>query len=416
MTYTRRYENFLIAVLFLTWGTVFLDRMAQLYLAPYIIADLHMSNEQVGIMASVTGLAWAVSTVLFGALSDRIGRRTVLIPAVFAFSLLSWISGMAHSYEQLLLIRALLGFAEGPCFSVIMALMEESSEPKRRATNIGLVISAASLVGLGVAPVLTTQIAGHFGWRWAFFVAGLPGIILGLMIIFYVAEPRTQADNPAARAGKSAGPASIGEFFSVLRYRNVLLCCVGAACNLTLLFLLNVFGPLYITQVAGQAPTTAGFILGATGLGAFIWGFVLPGLSDKTGRKPMLLINAFTSGLVPLLLLVPMLYANLWLMALLLIAFTGGQSIAALTQVIIPTETIPRQVAAAGIGLATMFAEFVGATVAPAIGGKLAQSHGLPLTLWGAVGSMVVLFIATLFMRETAGVAAAAKPAVAASA
>ena len=339
MTYTRRYENFLIAVLFLTWGTVFLDRMAQLYLAPYIIADLHMSNEQVGIMASVTGLAWAVSTVLFGALSDRIGRRTVLIPAVFAFSLLSWISGMAHSYEQLLLIRALLGFAEGPCFSVIMALMEESSEPKRRATNIGLVISAASLVGLGVAPVLTTQIAGHFGWRWAFFVAGLPGIILGLMIIFYVAEPRTQADNPAARAGKSAGPASIGEFFSVLRYRNVLLCCVGAACNLTLLFLLNVFGPLYITQVAGQAPTTAGFILGATGLGAFIWGFVLPGLSDKTGRKPMLLINAFTSGLVPLLLLVPMLYANLWLMALLLIAFTGGQSIAALTQVIIPTET-----------------------------------------------------------------------------
>lgn len=416
MKYTRRYENFLVAVLFLTWGTVFLDRMAQLYLAPYIIPDLHLSNEQVGLLASITALAWAVSTVLFGAVSDRVGRRTVLIPAVFAFSLLSWLSGMAQSFEQMMLIRALLGFAEGPCFSVIMAITEESSEPNRRAPNVGFVISAASLVGLALAPVLTTQVAAHFGWRWAFFVAGIPGIILGLLILFYVAEPRTQADNPAARANRPAGPSGLREYFSVLGYRNMLLCCLIAAANLTWLFLLSVFAPLYITQVAGQAPTTAGFILGASGLGAFFCGFILPGVSDRIGRKPMLLINAVTTGVVPLLLLIPGLYDQLWLMALLMFLFTGGQSMSALALVIIPTETIPPQLAATGIGLATMFAEIVGATVAPAIGGTLAQFYGLPLTMWGASGAMVVAFVVTLFLRESAPSAAAAKPQVVASA
>ena len=415
MAYTRRYENFLVVVLFLTWGTVFLDRMAQLYLAPYIIPDLHLSNEQVGILASVTALAWAVSTVLFGAISDRVGRRNVLIPAVFAFSLLSWVSGVVQSYEQMLLVRALLGFAEGPCFSVIMAIMEESSESKRRASNVGVVISAASLVGLALAPVLTTQVAAHFGWRWAFFVAGMPGIVLGLLITIYVIEPRQQAGNPAATADAPAGPATLGEFFSVLRYRNMLLCCVIAAANLTFLFLLNVFAPLYVTQVAGQAPTTAGFILGASGLGAFFGGIFWPGVSDRIGRKPTLLINAVTTGLVPLLLLVPALYANFWLLALLMVAFMGGQSLAALSLVIIPTETVPRQVAATAIGLATMFAELVGATVAPAIGGTLAQSYGLPLTLWGAAGAMAVLFIATLFLEETVQIATSPKPPIVAS-
>jgi len=416
VTYTRRYENFLVMVLFLTWGTVFLDRMAQLYLAPYIIPDLHMSNQQVGILASVTALAWAASTVLFGAISDRVGRRAVLIPAVFAFSLLSWISGAVQSYEQMLLVRALLGFAEGPCFSVIMAIMEESSETERRAPNVGVVISAASLVGLALAPVLTTQVAAHFGWRWAFFVAGIPGIILGFLIAIYVIEPRQQAGNPAAHRGRPAGPASVGEYFAVLRYRNMLLCCVIAAANLTFLFLLNVFAPLYITQVAGQAPTTAGFILGASGLGAFFGGIIWPGVSDRIGRKPTLLINSVTTGLVPLLLLVPALYWNLWLMALLMFAFTGAQSLAALSLVIIPTETVPRQVAATGIGLATMFAEVVGATVAPAVGGNLAQSYGLPLTLWGAAAAMVVLFIVTLFLQETVKAATAPKPPIVASA
>jgi MFS family permease len=141
MDHSKRYENTLVAILFLTWGTVFLDRMSQLYLAPYIVPEFHLTHSQVGMLASVLAITWAISTLVFGALSDRIGRRPILIPAVFAFSILSWLSGIAHSFHQLLLIRALMGIAEGPCWSIMTALIEESSTPTRRGRNIGIVVS-----------------------------------------------------------------------------------------------------------------------------------------------------------------------------------------------------------------------------------------------------------------------------------
>ncbi|MGA8554807.1 MAG: hypothetical protein WB630_10335 [Candidatus Acidiferrales bacterium] len=101
----------------------------------------------------------------------------------------------------------------------------------------------------------------------------------------------------------------LGDYFSILRYRNIGLCCLGAAGFISWLFLSNVFAPLYITEVAHQAPTTAGFLLGASGLGSFIVGFLLPSLSDRLGRKPVLLAMAAMSSLVPLALLISPLYA-----------------------------------------------------------------------------------------------------------
>jgi sugar phosphate permease len=61
MDYSKRYESTLAAILFLTWGTVFLDRMSLLYLSPYIVPEFHLSHSQVGMLASVLAITWAVS-------------------------------------------------------------------------------------------------------------------------------------------------------------------------------------------------------------------------------------------------------------------------------------------------------------------------------------------------------------------
>jgi len=390
---SRRYENTLVAILFFTWGTVFLDRMSQLYLAPYFAPEFHLNREQIGTLASVLAIAWAASTFLFGALSDRVGRRPVLIPAVLAFSALSWISGLAHSYHQLLLIRALMGIAEGPTWSIMTALIEESSPPTRRGRNIGLVVSAAALVGLAAAPVLTTQIASRWGWRSAFFVAGIPGLLAGLLIWRFVKEPS---------AGETAThrKPSLPEYVSILRYRNIWLCCLGATGFMSWLFALNVFAPLYITEVAHQPATTAGFLLGASGLGSFFLGFLLPSLSDRVGRKPVLLVMAAASALVPLAFLVPALYAYPLLLAAIVFAANTGQGIASLVMVLIPTESVPAQFRATSIGLTTLAGEIMGATGAPLLAGALAEKHGLGLTMWLAAGGSAVLFLAALFVRE----------------
>ena len=392
---SRRYENTLVAILFFTWGTVFLDRMSQLYLAPYFAPEFHLNREQIGTLASVLAIAWAASTFLFGALSDRVGRRPVLIPAVLAFSALSWISGLAHSYHQLLLIRALMGIAEGPTWSIMTALIEESSPPTRRGRNIGLVVSAAALVGLAAAPVLTTQIASRWGWRSAFFVAGIPGLLAGLLIWRFVKEPS---------AGETAThrKPSLREYVSILRYRNIWLCCLGATGFMSWLFALNVFAPLYITEVAHQPATTAGFLLGASGLGSFFLGFLLPSLSDRVGRKSVLLGMAAASALVPLAFLVPALYAYPLLLAAIVFVAKTGQGIASLVMVLVPTESVPTQFRATSIGLTTLAGEIMGATGAPLLAGALAEKHGLGLTMWLAAGGSAVLFLAALFVREPA--------------
>ena len=399
MNSSKRYESTLVAILFVTWGTVFLDRMSQLYLAPYFAPEFHLNDEQIGILASAMAISWAISGLLFGAVSDRFGRRRVLIPAVFVFSALSWVSALARSFEELLLIRALMGIAEGPCWSVITAIIEESSPHHRRGRDVGIVVSAAALVGLSAAPVLTTQVASHFGWRWAFFVAGIPGIIMGLLIWKFVREPdRTQAEHAFHH-----GRAALKDYLSILRFRNIWLSCLGSIGFMSWLFLTNVFAPLYITQIAHQEATTAGFLLGATGLGSFFLGFLLPSLSDRIGRKSTLLAIAAMSAVVPIALQMPSLYAYPWLLAAIIFATNGGQAIASLIVVLVPAESVPDQFAATAIGTTTLAGEIIGATVIPTVGGALAEQYGLRMPLLMAAGGMLVLLVAGVFLRETAG-------------
>jgi MFS family permease len=372
--------------------------MSQMYLAPFFAPEFHLSSEQIGILASVVAIAWAVSAFFFGALSDRIGRRRILVPAVFLFSVLSWLSGMVHSFSELLLVRALLGVAEGPCWSVITAIIEETSPPSRRGRNVGVVVSAAALVGLAAAPVLTTQVAARFGWRWAFFIAGIPGLVMGAFLWKFVKEP--------GRAESGAGHRSVArlsDYLSLLRFRNMWLSCIGAAGFMCWLFLMNVFAPLYITEVMHEAPTTAGFLLGASGLGGFFLGFVFPAISDRLGRKPVLLTMAVLSAIVPLSLQVSGLYRFPWLLAAILFLCNAGQGIAALIIVLVPAETVPPQFSATAIGLATLAGEVMGATVAPTLGGAMAEKFGFRMPLLMSAGGMAVLFAVALCLKETRG-------------
>ena len=388
------YEFTLVVLLFVTWGTVFLDRMSVLYLAPYVAPALHLSRAQVGLVASSLAVAWALSGLVVGAISDRVGRRPVLLPAVFAFSILSGMTGLVRSFAQLFAVRTLMGLAEGPTWATITATIEESSAPQRRGRNVGVVVSAAALVGMAAAPVLTTQIAARIGWRAAFFVAGLPGIVLGLILWKFLREP---GDEKAA-----AHKPVLSEYFSLLRYRNMWLCCVGSAGFMTWLWVMHTFAPLYITEVNRNSATFAGFILSASGLGAFVWGLILPWMSDRTGRKPALLLVAAISAVVPLTYQAPFLIHHPWLMALAGFVANGGQGIAALTLVIIPTETVPAGFTATAIGLATLVGEMVGGTLAPAISGAIADRHGLGASLWIAAGGAFAVFLVGLFMKETA--------------
>jgi MFS family permease len=101
-----------------------------------------------------------------GTVSDRVGRRRVLTPAIPVFSLLAGASGLAGNFASLLLLRGLMGLAEGAFTPASVASTAEASNPNRRGFNQGLQLSLFALLGLGVGPILATQFIGLVpSWR-----------------------------------------------------------------------------------------------------------------------------------------------------------------------------------------------------------------------------------------------------------
>jgi predicted MFS family arabinose efflux permease len=403
--HSSRYETGLVVLLFLTWGTVFLDRMSVNYLAafPAFLRQFDLNETRIGLLSSVLALSWAASSLVFGAISDRVGRRPILIPAVFIFSALSWLSGITQRLSQLLLVRMLMGAAEGPTWSTITATIEESSSSRHRGRNVGIVVSAAALVGHAVAPVLTTQIGARFGWRAAFFAAGAPGIILGVLLWRYLREPRKYLGARQAQpGGHGSHPISLSAYLSVLRHRNMWFCCLASAGFMTWLWVMHAFAPPYITGILKRSGTFAGWVVGAGGLGEFLWGWTFPWLSDRWGRKPVLMYVALVSAFVPLTYQMPFLISHPWLMAAAGFVANGGQGMAALVLVLIPTESVSPLLAGTAIGLTTLVGEVFGGTLAPTISGAIADRFGLATPLCIAAAGAIAVFAAAIFIKETA--------------
>ncbi|WP_457792363.1 MFS transporter [Pseudomonas syringae] len=182
------YENVLLCVLFLTFGFVFFDRLALSFLFPFTARELQLSNSHLGMLSSVLALAWAISGTLVGAWSDRRGvRKPLLIAAVILFSLCSALSGLVAGFLSLLLFRAIMGLAEGPILPLSQSMMVEASSPHRRGLNMGLLQgSAAGLLGAVIGPPVLIALAQAYGWRHAFIVSLLPGLLIAWLIWRYV--------------------------------------------------------------------------------------------------------------------------------------------------------------------------------------------------------------------------------------
>jgi sugar phosphate permease len=391
--YSRRYEVGLVALLFVGWGAVYLDRMALPFLSPYIKPDLRLNDAQIGNLNAAVALGWAASTFLMGALSDRVGRKPVLVPALFATAFLSVLSGLVATYSTLLVIRGLLGVAEGPIWATLAALVSESSAPKTRSANVAIVLSAASVIGLAIAPVLLTQIASHYTWHVAFFVAGGPVLLVAILVLFYAREP-------GAHGGVQEHPKpTLTDFRLMALSPNLWICALGAGAFLGWLYLLNGFGPLYIAEGMHRDPRVAGLVMGSSGLGGVVMGLLMVWWSGRIGRKPAALIMSVLAVAAPLLLLARSLYEPIWLLAALEFLFTCSIGITTLLLVIAAAESVPPNTAAAAIGAVSMAGEVIGATTMPAIGGRLAISYGLKAPLLLAALSAALLAVAVSVLR-----------------
>ena len=392
---SARYQALLVGLLSLNFGIVFFDRNALNFLMPFVQPDLRLTNTQVGLLASALSLTWSFAAFGIGRLSDVTGnRKLLLILTTVAFSLCSFMTGIAQTFLLLLGARLLMGAAEGGVMPISHAMVASEVAPEHRGIAQGVAQNFGSnLLGSFVAPVLLVAFAKAFGWREAFFLAGLPGLVSAALIWWLIREP----DMPRpTRVAADAGSA----WLEVFRVPNVLICCALATLLVSYLVICWAFMPLYLTQVRGLPAESMGWLMGTLGISATIGSFAVSGLSDRIGRRPVMIAMPLIGIILPLGALY--FQGSLWILAAIFFLGWGLVGVFPLFMATVPSESVDPLKVATALGLCMGTGEVLGGVLSPSLAGLAADAWGLGAPLWIMFGLCAAAGLLAFGLEETA--------------
>jgi len=389
------YEWRAVALLATGFGLVGLDRFIILPLFPTMMKDLGLDYQDLGLIASAFSIAWGLAAILMGGLSDKIGRRLTLIPAVIVFSLFAGCSGLANGLMGLLMIRILMGVSEGAYTPASIAATIEASKPSRRGFNLGCQQELFAVLGLGIGPIIATQLLSVVpSWRVVFVIVSLPGFILAWLMY------RTLRDTQGSLASAEK-PSADRQWSDVFKHRNVPLNMIGMCCMLTCLLVMSTMVPNYLVDYLHLETTQMGFVMSAIGFGGFAGQLLLPGLSDRVGRKAVVLgsyVGTFVSlagmmsvGANPVLLFVLLFFTSFF-----------NNSMICLNVGPLTSEAVSAAYTSTATGLVVGAGEVFGGGIAPSLAGYVALHFGIQFTFYLALGGLALGFAVALGLRETA--------------
>jgi MFS family permease len=393
------YQTLLVALLSLNFGIVFFDRQAHNVLMPQIQPDLMLTQTQIGLIAAGLSFSWAVAAFFVGKLSDTLGKRkALLIAATLAFSLTSFLTGLATSFLMLFGARLLMGVAEGGVMPISHAMVASEVDPAKRGLAQGVAQNLGSnILGSFAAPAILVPLALAFGWQSAFYIAGIPGILSALLMWFFLKEPAKLPPPDADHARMS--------MVDALKIRNIWVVVVVGVLMVAHFVITWAFMPLYLVQVKGFDELTGGWIMSSLGIAAALYAFAISSLSDRIGRKPVMVWLPFLSVVGPLAAL----YFNGPWIALVAFFFVGWavNGIFPIFMATIPSETVDPHHHATVLGLAMGACEILGGVFGPPIAGMLNDAFGPSTFLWVLMVLAVVSGVVALGLRETAPMALA---------
>lgn len=391
------YQILLVALLSISFGILFFDRNSLAFLMPFVQPELKLNNTQVGVLASALSFTWACAALGIGYISDKLGsRKGLLIIATVIFSICSFLTGMAHTFVAMLGARMLMGVAEGGFMPICQAMIAAEVKPQYRGLAMGVTQNfGSSVLGSFVAPVLLVGLAESFGWRNAFFLASAPGLVAALLMWILIRKTAAVAHAPSRAEAKPEG--SLG---AALGEPNVVICAILSILMVSYLVVCWTFMPLYLTQVRHFDPTTMGWLMGTLGISAAVGSFLISGLSDFIGRRPLMIAMPLIGVLLPL---GAMFYeGSAWALAGMFFVGWGLTGIFPLFMATVPSESVDRAHLATALGLCMGIGEIVGGAASPFIAGYVADRVGLQAPLWIMIGLTVVAGLLAFGLRETA--------------
>lgn len=399
--HNRRYENLLLFLLFFTVGFVFFDRLSINFLFPFMRQEFELTNARIGLLTSALALTWAVSGYALSSYADSQNRRkSVLIVAVIVFSLCSISSGLAHTFTVLLVARAVMGLAEGPVLPVSQSLMAFASSESRRGFNMGFIqASAGGLLGSVLAPAILVPLASTHGWRFAFYCAGIPGLLLALLLLVFVREPTIASKSDVSQQAK-AQAGETASFRKIVASRNMILCMVISCFYITWFLAIVTFAPAFLMEHRGFTAGQMSVFMTVLGVSSVIGGFAVPALSDRIGRKTTMIVFSAVAATAPMV--IGFMQADFMSLCIAIFVAYLGYGCFPIFLATIPAESVSRQDMGRAIATVIGVGEIIGGFVSPSVVGLSADTFGATAPFAIAAGAACIALIASVFLRETA--------------
>jgi len=351
-------------------------------LLPLIGAEFGLSYSQIGLIMTCQYIASAVANVPGGVLVDTVGRKGLLMAVSlfwvgFPYLLISF----THSFAMLLVCIALVGFGNSLWHPTAIPTLAQRY-PDRK----GLVLSLHGMggnVGDAIAPIVVGAALAFFSWRQVVVLNVAPGLIVAALMLVFLGGIRLGAKRAQAET-QPLGDYARG-LKELLRNRSLVLLSTGSAFRTMTQTALLTFLPVYLAHDLGYSPFWVGACLFALQAAGFAAAPVAGHLSDRMGRKHILVGSMLSSGVV----LALMAFAGGSPVFIALVAVLGFFLYA--TRPVIQAwllETTPKNMGGSSIGV-LFGAQAVGGSLGPLLGGMVADAYGLLATFYLLAGMIV---------------------------
>lgn len=277
------YRNFVLVMLTLVYVFNFIDRQLLVILQESIKEDLKLSDTQLGMLSGFTfAIFYVTMGIPIARMADKNNRRNIVAVSLGLWSIMTGLSGLAKNFVHLLLARIGVGVGEAGGSPPAHAMISDYFPPGKRSTALS-VYSTGIYFGMLIGFLMGGYLNQQLGWRTAFFVLGIPGVVFSLLFYLTVKEPQRGATDPSKSNDEEQS------FFDVVKllYSKPTFAFLSAA---TALHCFCIYGllnwtPSFLARVHGMGKTdigiALGLILGITGaLGTFFGGY----MTDRFGK------------------------------------------------------------------------------------------------------------------------------------
>jgi MFS transporter, Spinster family, sphingosine-1-phosphate transporter len=256
--------------------------------------EFHLSDEHIGTLTFWFMIAYMFTSPITGWLGDRFPRKPMIVIAALFWSGINFLTATVHSYDSLNIRHAALGVGEAS-FGIFAPALLADFYPEDQRNRVMTIFNVAIPVGAALGYLIGGTVGEHFGWRMSFIVSAVPGVIIALLIAFFMKEP--------ARGASQLDKAKLekGTVLSLLKNKAYLSSILGYAAVTFSLGGISWWMPSFLQRVDGRSQSSAAYIMGAitvvTGLGGTITGGAIAQRWSRTNSRALYLVPALSSAL-----------------------------------------------------------------------------------------------------------------------